>query len=451
LAVLVALAASLVMSAASCGEEQEDEELSRRDLLLLTVESWRQHVASANQTRSRGLMLDGFLHGGRGLSDFQRWMDDLSTRAPLQVGLSRLAVQTAGDEASVDYVLSVRGCGGDAAGSNGAGAGASPSDEYVVTPFESEGSSAACPLIQQCRASASAECGWIARWQWSEEAWRTAGDRAAWGAELRLRSTADGVSLMGGVVDPGHVVSAARIRWRGHEEAVELATSASSIWSMPANATLPEELSNDAPLPWFLDLEVEHEGGKTTKEIRFDSVMGSFASAVSPSGEAKQPITFKWQRPNEAEGGVSLEVWEGSALKWRSPRVFTESLPYQGPELSPEKEYTVKVTTYDLHWNEAVISSPLEVLPAEGVTPDPRSIDPVAGPAAGGTELSIHGEHFLSGARVEIGPAECGSTRVVSDREISCVTPPLEKGSHHVLVINPGSEVGLLESAFTAL
>jgi len=451
LATLGLLAGALVSSTPGCGEEPADEELSPQELLVLTVESWRQHVASGSQSRAQALMLETFRHQGRERGDFQRWMDGLATSAPLQIELSRIAFELSEDGASLDYVLGVRGCGrGGDTGEAGATEG-DPSSEYVVTPTETGGASGSCPLIQQCRAGAAAECGWIARWAWDGEVWRAAGDGEPWGAEIKLRASSDGVFLIGGVTDPGRVVSAARARWRGQPEAVELSPTASSVWAVPKDTALPPELSNDAPLPWFLELEVEHEGGETDSEIRFDTVMSSFASSVSPTGEARQPITFEWQRPREAEGGLTAEVWEGDSMRWRSPRVFTDSLAYQGPELSTEKEYSLKVITYDLHWNEAVTSSPLKVLPDEALTPDPRSIDPVAGPAAGGTELTIRGRHFLAGARVEIGSKECGSTEVVSDREITCVTPPLDEGSHHVAVINPGGQVGLLEDAFSAL
>ncbi len=103
----------------------------------------------------------------------------------------------------------------------------------------------------------------------------------------------------------------------------------------------------------------------------------------------------------------------------------------------------------------------LPVVP-EGTTPAPTlsSIDPAEGPAAGGTTVAVTGTGFVDGATVTFGTAASASVTVVSETQLTAVTPPLgggpgmpartaERTTVDVTVTNPDARSASLRAAFT--
>jgi hypothetical protein len=84
--------------------------------------------------------------------------------------------------------------------------------------------------------------------------------------------------------------------------------------------------------------------------------------------------------------------------------------------------------------------------------PNPVQVTPSSGPTTGGTQITITGTFFRTGATVEIGPNACQSVSVqMGGTSLTCTTPTGASGPVAVKVTNPDNQVGLLNNAFTYL
>jgi len=76
-------------------------------------------------------------------------------------------------------------------------------------------------------------------------------------------------------------------------------------------------------------------------------------------------------------------------------------------------------------------------------------VEPVRGPAGGGTPVTIVGSNFRSGVRVVFDGVEATEAVVVSDSRITVVTPPHRPGPVDVAVRNVDWQRGGRGRAFT--
>lgn len=81
--------------------------------------------------------------------------------------------------------------------------------------------------------------------------------------------------------------------------------------------------------------------------------------------------------------------------------------------------------------------------------PAVTGISPVAGPATGGTHITISGSDFLDGATVTVGGVECENVDVVSATQITCTTPAGTAGDPEIIVANPDQGTITVNSEFT--
>jgi hypothetical protein len=81
--------------------------------------------------------------------------------------------------------------------------------------------------------------------------------------------------------------------------------------------------------------------------------------------------------------------------------------------------------------------------------PTVSTIAPNSGPTAGGTSVAILGNHFATGATVQIGGNDATSIKVVNDTTITAVTPAGTAGAADVTVKNPNGQSGTLTGGFT--
>ena len=83
--------------------------------------------------------------------------------------------------------------------------------------------------------------------------------------------------------------------------------------------------------------------------------------------------------------------------------------------------------------------------------PEVATVTPDSGPIAGGTEITVDGQHFLDGASVAVGGATCEVTSINPPDEIICITPAGNAGTVDVTVTNPDDQAGTLTDGFTYL
>jgi len=83
------------------------------------------------------------------------------------------------------------------------------------------------------------------------------------------------------------------------------------------------------------------------------------------------------------------------------------------------------------------------------IAPALSAVSPTSGPAAGGTAVTLTGQHFVSGATVTFGGAAATSVVVASATQITATTPPHAAGAVSVVVTNPNGQSATLASGFT--
>ena len=77
------------------------------------------------------------------------------------------------------------------------------------------------------------------------------------------------------------------------------------------------------------------------------------------------------------------------------------------------------------------------------------SLSPAAGPAAGGTQITLRGSGFQSGVKVTIGGV-AASVSLVDRNTLTVTTPALRVGPQRIMVTNADGESASLDAAFTA-
>lgn len=84
--------------------------------------------------------------------------------------------------------------------------------------------------------------------------------------------------------------------------------------------------------------------------------------------------------------------------------------------------------------------------------PNPVQVTPSSGPTTGGTNITITGTFFRTGATVLIGTNPCQSISVqMGGTALTCTTPTGASGPVAVTVTNPDNQAGVLNNAFTYL
>ncbi|MFY9569978.1 MAG: IPT/TIG domain-containing protein, partial [Blastocatellia bacterium] len=89
------------------------------------------------------------------------------------------------------------------------------------------------------------------------------------------------------------------------------------------------------------------------------------------------------------------------------------------------------------------------VTPPPPPAPTVSGISPSSGPISGGTQITISGANFVTGATVSLGGAAASNVTVTSATSISAVTPAHAAGVVNVTVTNPDAQSGTLSNAFT--
>src|ERR1043165_3810344 len=81
--------------------------------------------------------------------------------------------------------------------------------------------------------------------------------------------------------------------------------------------------------------------------------------------------------------------------------------------------------------------------------PTVTAISPTSGSTSGGTSVTITGTNFVSGATVSLGGSAATGVSVVSSTSITATIPAHAAGAVNVVVTNPDTQSGTLNSGFT--
>jgi hypothetical protein len=81
--------------------------------------------------------------------------------------------------------------------------------------------------------------------------------------------------------------------------------------------------------------------------------------------------------------------------------------------------------------------------------PNPTGVAPATGTSGGGTNVTITGTDFQSGAAVTFGGVAATNVNVVAANTITATTPAHAAGTFDIVVTNPDSTAGTLSPGFT--
>jgi hypothetical protein len=203
--------------------------------------------------------------------------------------------------------------------------------------------------------------------------------------------------------------------------------------------------SNVAPPGYYMLFILNGSGVPSIASFVFLSSSGPAptVSSVSPnSGSVSGGTTLTIVGTNFAPGAtVSFAGTVATDVTVVSSTSITATTPPQAAGA-----VSVRVTNPDSQSstlaNGYTYTSPN---PAPALT----AITPNAGPASGGTGVTITGANFLTGATVSFAGTAATGVTVVSSTSITATTPPLAVGAVSVMVTNPDSQSGTLANGYT--
>ncbi|MCX7944253.1 MAG: IPT/TIG domain-containing protein, partial [Deltaproteobacteria bacterium] len=194
-----------------------------------------------------------------------------------------------------------------------------------------------------------------------------------------------------------------------------------------------------------ISLELESRGKSKNTTIIVGRGKGETATPIITFVEPdKGPITggtkVSIRGKNFKQGA---KVYFGTKLAENIQFLNTQELGAQTP---PNNKGSVDVKVVNPDNKEAVFKNGFtyEDIPA----PKIFSVTPDKGITEGGTEVTISGKDFMSGAKVFIGN-ECKMVNFIDSSKLICKTSPHKKGIVDVIVKNPDGQQDTLSSGFT--
>ncbi|AKQ66210.1 hypothetical protein A176_003122 [Myxococcus hansupus] len=158
------------------------------------------------------------------------------------------------------------------------------------------------------------------------------------------------------------------------------------------------------------------------------------------------PDTVTAQSVRLRKGDATIGQWVDATLAADGRTVtITPAQP-----LAVSTQYFVSVTTDVKSVGGTALSEPFiasfKTRATANALPNVSKVSPPAGPLAGGTQVTIHGDHFATGVRVYIGNSEARVLQVAEvPNSIVLLTPPGVEGHAVVTVVNPdGGEASVV-------
>lgn len=169
--------------------------------------------------------------------------------------------------------------------------------------------------------------------------------------------------------------------------------------------------------------------GITAAPKNSGSVLVTWTSASQPSGLGSGSDQLMVAQGSGAPSGTGLTS---------SPALVT------GLQNGQQYSFSIQTTTST---GLSVVSNSTTATP--GAPPQITAVTPAAGPATGGTALSITGKNFAAGSTVRVGGRTATNITVVSPTQITASTPDGTEGTVNVVVESPNGQTNIAQNAFT--
>ena len=106
--------------------------------------------------------------------------------------------------------------------------------------------------------------------------------------------------------------------------------------------------------------------------------------------------------------------------------------------LTAGSTYYFRVVAYNTSGQQSAPSTQVTyTVPRAPSAPTITSVSPASGPATGGTQITINGTNFVSGATVRVGGTLATGVTLVSSTQLRATTPAGRAGAQDVQVTNP--------------
>lgn len=194
-------------------------------------------------------------------------------------------------------------------------------------------------------------------------------------------------------------------------------------------ATTPSAQGSLTSQPW--------PGGILTVSANADTpATGVLWAAVVTSGNAEDSPPAPGALYAFDAGNVATQLWNSNMNAARD--AFGNFAKFVPPLVANGRVYV------------ATWSNQVAVYGLTGTAPPPSlaSVSPNQGPAAGGSNVTLTGQNFVSGAKVVFGGAAATNVAVASGTRITAVTPAHKQGSVSVVVTNPDGQSTTLAGGF---
>ena len=129
-----------------------------------------------------------------------------------------------------------------------------------------------------------------------------------------------------------------------------------------------------------------------------------------------------------------------------SGAIYRGSIPASATQ-PPGVEYYISASDGASYTYSGRASSPNKITIENN--PVVTSVSPSAGSTAGGEVITVSGNNFVDGAKVNLGAATCQNVVWASESRLTCTTPASAPNLVAVAVENPDGGKGVLTSAFT--
>jgi len=118
--------------------------------------------------------------------------------------------------------------------------------------------------------------------------------------------------------------------------------------------------------------------------------------------------------------------------------------------LTAGSTYYFRVVAYNSTGQQSSPSSQVSyTVPTAPVNPTITAVSPTSGPTAGGTQITVTGTNFVSGATVRVGGTAATNVVFVGATQLTARTPAGTTGARDVVVTNPGGQSATRAGAFT--
>jgi len=192
----------------------------------------------------------------------------------------------------------------------------------------------------------------------------------------------------------------------------------------------------------FVDLRVlEYSGLDTVSPL--DKTAGAAGSGTNASSGAATTTSA-----NELVFGAGMtgSTFTAAGTGFISRIITTPNMDIAEDQMvSSTSSYSASAASGSGNW----VMQMATFVMASAPTPTVTSIDPNTGPVEGGTDVTINGTNFASGATVTFGGNAATNVVVLNTRVISATTPAAVAGAVTVTVTNSGGKSGALANGYT--